>query len=558
MKNAGPEFFSSLTPSRGLPRLTRFSRKPATGKYGEAWSVAAARFPDQRIVLQRPADIAPEGGVEYTFSRWAGLVDEAAAALRAAGVRAWDRVAIMKANHPDVQVIGCAAAKLGAIPFQLAWNHGTEVAETLLRRLDRPFLVTDPGRLELAWPGGARAALAALTKSTVLIGGRGDGVVSYADLRGSAPAPTMLRDWTEPMVATHTSGTTGFPKFALHSAESMHALTHVETENWFLQGFRSSDVWAYLDPYFHQRTVTALMALATTGPKLVAISDIPDPGIAELFVAHKPTVVDMLPNIYLALEPMARDQPGLFENVRFYINSFDAIHTRTMRAFLAASKAPMPFWIQSWSQTENGVLVFRPYVRPMVRRVGKYPPPTQQLGWPLPTVAKVRAVDPHTGKQVPRGQVGLIEINQPGRCLDYVGESDRHRNKVDGWWWNTGDLGIISRWGSVRLVDREIDRIRGASGIAMEDVLLDRLPETSEVVVLARPNTLPVPVYSTYDGAAIAPDRWSAAAAGLPPLGEPIHLDWAKIPRTATWKVRRVELRHQLFGEPALGLGNWT
>jgi acyl-coenzyme A synthetase/AMP-(fatty) acid ligase len=510
-------------------------------------------------VLQRPPDIAPDSGLHHTYGNWAQLVDEVAGSLYAAGVREWDRVAIMKANHPDVQVIGNAVAKLGAIPFQLAWNHGNQVAETLLRRMDRPFLVTDPGRLAIA--GLDAQALASLTRATIVIGaseGRPAGTIDFDDLRGAPAAPTQLRDWTEPMVATHTSGTTGVPKLALHSAETLHSIAHVETERWGGVGFRSTDVWAYFDPYFHQHTITALLTLATVGPKLVAISDVPDQGIADLLAEHKPTVVDMLPNMYLALEGLTGDYRNLFERVRFYISSFDAVHTRSIRTFLDATKSLLPVWVQSWSQTENGSLMLRPYIRPMVRNVGQLPPATQSMGWPLPTVAKMRAVDPHTGDEVPRGQIGLIEINQPGRCLAYVGEQDRHDKKVDGWWWNSGDLGVVSRWGSVRLVDREVDRIDSASGIALEDVLLDRLPEASEVIVLARRDHAPAPVYATYGGVPIDSARWAAAVAGLPQLAEPIHLDWDKIPRTATWKVRRVELRDRLFGESPVGLGKWT
>ena len=108
-----------------------------------------------------------------------------------------------------------------------------------------------------------------------------------------------------------------------------------------------------------------------------------------------------------------------------------------------------------------------------------------------------RTFDPDTGKEVPRGQVGLIEISQPGRSLAYVGEQHRHDLKRNGWWWNTGDLGVINRFGAVRLVDREIDRIPGASAIELEDVLLDRLPRTTEVVILAVDGMKPVPVVST-------------------------------------------------------------
>ena len=110
----------------------------------------------------------------------------------------------------------------------------------------------------------------------------------------------------------------------------------------------------------------------------------------------------------------------------------------------------------------------------------------------------------------------------------------------------------------IRLVDREIDRIEGTSGIAIEDVLLDRLPEASEVIVLARREGKPGVVYSTYSGKEIDPQRWRAALAGLPGLDGPIHMDWDDIPRTATWKVKRVALRQQLFNEAPVGTGSWS
>jgi len=143
--------------------------------------------------------------------------------------------------------------------------------------------------------------------------------------------------------------------------------------------------------------------------------------------------------------------------------------------------------------------------------------------------------------------------------LAYVGEQQRHDRKRNGWFWNTGDLGVINRWGAVRLVDREIDRIPGASGLELEDVLLDRLPETTEVVVLAVDGQKPVPVLSTADDVPLDPGRWSQATSGMPPLADPIQIGWDQFPRTATWKIRRVALRDQLLsGARPVGEGRWT
>ena len=118
---------------------------------------------------------------------------------------------------------------------------------------------------------------------------------------------------------------------------------------------------------------------------------------------------------------------------------------------------------------------------------------------------------------------------------------------------------MINRFGAVRLVDREIDRIPGASAIELEDVLLDRLPETTEVVVLAVAGKEPIPVLSTTGDIPLDRAAWARATGDLPPLAEPIQIPWSQLPRTATWKIRRAQLREQLFcGAEAIGVGRWA
>jgi hypothetical protein len=56
----------------------------------------------------------------------------------AAGVRPWDRVAVLKANDLDVTLLASAIARLGAIPATLGWTHTPEFARAMLTRLDKP------------------------------------------------------------------------------------------------------------------------------------------------------------------------------------------------------------------------------------------------------------------------------------------------------------------------------------------------------------------------------------------------------------------------------------
>ncbi|WP_432927789.1 class I adenylate-forming enzyme family protein [Microbispora sp. CA-135349] len=554
-----PRFLTDYTPTRYRRRFTPFSRVPATGHMGEVWHVAARRNPAQLVIVDRPCDIDPDGPVERTYAEWATLVDEAAAWLHAAGVRAWDRVAIMKANHLDVALLGCAAARIGAVPAMLSGTFGPEAARALLTRLERPFLVTDRAHVDSC--GIGPDVVAGLTAMTICVDSYDErpDLVRLASLKGAPAVAPALRPPHEPMVITHTSGTTGIPKLVMHSADSAYSLALVEAERWPKFGLRADDVMVFCDPFCHQRMTTGLPAMATVTPRMLMLSDPRSPAVKDLLLRHRPTVVETLPNIYLFWEKLARDPARPFAGVRLFINSFDAIHTRTIRTFLAATDRRAPVWVQSWSQSENGALVIRPYLRGSVKRRGLRPPPTQVLGWPLPSVARVRAVDPATGRPVRHGEVGLIEISQPGRCLAYVGEQDRHDLKRNGVWWNTGDLGVINRWGAVRLVDREIDRIPGGSAIELEDVLLDRLPQTTEVVVLPVAGGLPVPVLSTDEDVPLEPRAWAAATVDLPPLAEPIQIRWEDFPRTGTWKIRRVQLREQLLdGAQAVGIGRWT
>ncbi|AJT69191.1 hypothetical protein T261_7594 [Streptomyces lydicus] len=561
-----PRFLTEYAATRGAHRiLPRFlgGRPLATGRIGEVWHVAAERNPAQLLIADRPPDIDPRGASARTFAQWASLVDETAAWLHQLGVREWDRVAVLKANHFDLLVITSAAARIGAIPAPLSGVYGppvggTPVSHILLRRLERPFLVTDRAHLDSC--ALDPAAVARLTRRTVCVDGA-DGrpdLVDLASLRGGTTAATRLRAPDEPMWVTHTSGTTGVPKLVMHSATSAHGMDLVEAERWPLWMNRR-DTWAFCDPFWHERVMAHQLTVATIGLRMIMLSDATSPAVRQLLAEHRPTVVEAMPNMFLAWEEMARDPARLFGNVRLFLNSFDAIHTRTIRTFLDASDRRVPLWIQAWSQSECGPIALRPYARRSVRRRGKRPPVNQDLGRPVPAYGKIRAVDPETGRPVPRGKVGLIEFSQPGRCLAYIGEQDRHTRKCHGEWWNTGDLGVINRFGAVRLIDREIDRIAGGSAIEWEDVLLDRLPQLTEIVILPAAKELPVPVYSTSGDVPLDPGTWQQAVRDLPELAAPVRIRWDEFPRTGTWKIARVRLRERLLPDARpLGTGRWT
>jgi hypothetical protein len=95
--------------------------------------------------------------------------------------------------------------------------------------------------------------------------------------------------------------------------------------------------------------------------------------------------------------------------------------------------------------------------------------------------------------------------------------------------------------------DREVDMIPGVrSALEVEDVVLGRLGELSELVVVRGPKAEPVPVLCTSDDRPLDRERWRAAVAEFPRLADPLQIPQAELPRTATLKVQRIELSRRL------------
>lgn len=514
------------------------------------------------VHLDRPFDIAPEGGVDYDLPRLAGLVRAAAGWLAAAGARAGDRVAITKANHWDSVLLACAAVRLGALPALVSAQLPVETTQLLLKRLDPAVLVTDAATLH-----GAREAetdLTGLARRTLCLdrpnAGLATNILTLDDVRGTgAPSPYRRHD-DEPMVVTHTSGTTGVPKLVVHSTETLvRRLARFEAVRWPLLGVRSTDTVVQAASFVHGRAFCWTASALCLAPHAIGIVSDAEPSRAETFLrAHPPTTLEALPSVFVGWRGLTAGAANPFREVRLFASTYDAMHPPVVRAFLGASARRFPVWMQGWGQTETGPLSFRFLTRRSVVRVGERHPTTRHLGRPLPGKVALRAVDPDTFRPVRPGRTGLLLARTKARCLGYLGEQERWSAKVRGGWWNTGDLGSIGRGGAVRLLDREVDAVGGLSCVELEDVIGDRLPEVLECVIVGAPGRRPLPVVVTGDGW-LDPPSWHAAVADLPPLADPVTMSWAEVPRTGTGKARRHELAQRLLdatGTP--GSGRWT
>lgn len=500
--------------------------------------------------FSRPLDIDPGAAVALGVADLAGLVEDAAGWLAAAGAGPGDRVAIVKDNHWDIVLLAMAAVRIGAVPAPIAGHLAPPALGTLLARLQPELAVLDGAAAERF----AAAGIAPPARRLLLLDGPPEtraGAVPLADVRGRrAPAPRRRRD-DEPLIIVHTSGTTGTPKLVAHSgATIVRRLIGFEAHRWPVLSSRPDDTVAAATSFVHGRAFAWTASVFWLCPREVGLIADHAPADAEPFLReHPPTTLEALPATYVRWQQLARADAAenVFHRVRLYISTFDAVHPPAVRTFLAASGHRRPVWLQGWGQSETGPLTFRLLTRKAVAAEGERRPTTRDLGRPVPGRTRLSVVDPATLRPLPRGRPGLVLARTGALGLGYVGEPERWAAKALGRWWNTEDIGVLTRGGSVRILDREIDSVEGMSCVEVEDVVDDRIPAVLECIVLRPKEGPPLPVVVTESGL-LAPDTWQRATADLPPMAQPLVVSWDDLPRTGTGKVRRPELRARLLG----------
>lgn len=491
--------------------------------------------------LDTPLDLAPELGTELDYGVFAALAGRTAGMLAAVGARPGDVVAILKQPNVDVVALALAAARIGAVPALIAPSFDATTTRVLLARLRPTVTVTDlatAAALPLVLLPNASAP--ALAGRVVVVDAPDFGPLPMprlADL--DAPAPRPRRD-DELLAVTHTSGTTGVPKLIAHTGHSLAGQSGVQVVGGRILLTRR-DVIATCLTSAHARTLSGLATMAAVGAPHLAMVD-PDPASAgPLLSRYQPSLIETFPNVFLRWEPLADDPGGPFSNVRIFLSTFDAAHPRTIRTMLGASRRRVPLYAQAYAQSELGAIAlsFR------TRRTRQYD--ARVVGLPALALARVRVVDLQTGRRLPAGRAGALHVRSPGLFAGYVDEPELTRTQCKNGWWNTGDVGSMSRAGLLRLAGRAVDDIPGRPDyLAWEDVLLDRLPELTELVFVSGPTGTPQAAVCTRDDRPLLPSRWQAATADLAELAPPVHMRWEDLPTTATWKVRRSELRELL------------
>jgi cyclohexanecarboxylate-CoA ligase len=508
---------------------------------------AAAEAPETiAAVGYDGADEGRRGAI--TYAELKDRADRLAAGLAGLGVGAGDVVAIMLPNGPEFAALIWAVLDLGAVYSGIPVSYGEREAEFMLRRSRAKVLIVPEtfGRrdnyVELAL--AAREQLPTLEHLVLVGGGSVAGLTSYCDLEATAPA---LRGPVRPSALAaigFTSGTTGEPKGIMNTHATLDAVLsswagHVGdtalgagTVNLVASpiGHHTGFLWGVLLSAYLKATA---VFVERWNPAR-AIEIIREEGVTVMFGA--PTFLqDLIHQPDLAAEDVA-----------------------TLRTMVVAG-APIPrtlvplaaerldcFVCPAWGMTEYGIGVSAaPALAP--DRIAATD------GAPI-AGCKVRVLD-DGGAPVPAGTEGELQITGPGLFLGYLDRPDFTAEAFDGIWLRTGDRAVLDADGLLTLKGRTKDIIiRGGENIPAVEIenLLHTHPAILEAAVVGIPDERlgerACAVLVT-DGTALDLPQLSEHLLGqklskhfLPERVEIV----AALPKTASGKVRKKELREQL------------
>ncbi|WP_306323849.1 MULTISPECIES: AMP-binding protein [unclassified Streptomyces] len=465
--------------------------------------------------------------------------------LRALGLRRGDPLLLMLGNRVEVWETMLAAMKLGAIVIP---TYATATAAELADRLDRGrvrCVIAEAGLTDrfAGLPGGWLG---------ISVGGGAEGWIPYEDA-GAAAVPFTPEGVTrgdDPLFRYFTSGTTSKPKMVEHTHVS-YPVGHLSGMYW--NGLLPGDVhlnisapgwakhaWSSLFvPWNAEATVVALDAADTSPGRILDVLRTRD---VSTFCAP-PTVWRAL-----AAEGLGPRPPALREAMAAGEPLEPSLIEQVGRAWGVDLR-------DGYGQTETTGQIGNP--------PGRTPVPGT-MGFPLPGY-EVALVDPGTGRVVPGGEVGEIclELRRErplGVMRGYVGDPRRTEKVFAGGRYHTGDLAVRGTDGRLTYVARADDMFKSfdhrISPRELEEALL-RDPAVADAAVVPVPDPVGLWVPKAYvvsapgqrADAAAARGVLERAAALLPPEKRVRVVEFAaELPRTASGKVRRAELRERVAG----------
>jgi O-succinylbenzoic acid--CoA ligase len=425
----------------------------------EVFAPVVATDPDREALVTRSG--------RWSYAELDRLANRAAHALRALGVAPGDRIACALPNDLDVILAFHGAMRLGAI--WLGVNRALAPPE-------KRFLLDDSGASVLLCDDATAAQVGGGETRVVLVDDDGDAGGEWRDALGGASDEPVEADVDPfgPAAIAYTSGTTGYPKGAVHSQYNLLLPGAVlDVTRGFGPSLRKGDFFALT--ILNMQVLTVLLTAQAGGCSIVF--DRNDPvGVAEWLRTERCTVWNGPPALLYSL---ARDDAV----------AADDLATLT-EVWSGGADCPEP--VRASFEEKFGIPALVSYGLTEAPTVVSLDDPDgthvyAASGRPLPHLA-IRVVDGELCV-APQTEGEWAGVYRP--MLGYWQRDDATKETLRDGMLHTGDLGFVDDDGFLHVQDRKsLVIIRGGGNVypaEIERVLHER-PEVEACAVVGVPD----------------------------------------------------------------------
>ncbi len=390
--------------------------------------------------------------------------------LRRRGVERGDRVVVQVEKSIEAVLLYLACLRAGAVyvPLNTAYTPA-EVAYFLGDAKPRLFVCAPARKAELEAIANDCGVPGVLS-----LGGAGEG--EFVDALDSLPASDEVVEVAADELASilYTSGTTGRSKGAMLTHANLASNARVLFDTWHWQ---RDDVLLHALPIFHVHGLFVALHCALLGGSRVIFMARYDVATVMQKLPES-TVMMGVPTFYTRLLERTEFTREICANMRLFISGSAPLLAETHREFEARTGHRI---LERYGMTETGMITSNPYDGE--RLAGT-------VGYPLPGIS-VRVADDR-GKELPRGEAGVLEITGPNVFKGYwqMPEKTAEEFRDDGWF-ITGDIAVLSDDGRVTIVGRAKDLIiSGGFNVYPKEIesAIDDLPGVKESAVIGVPH----------------------------------------------------------------------
>jgi long-chain acyl-CoA synthetase len=390
--------------------------------------------------LRRATQVAADGPavtcdrVQLTYDETLDRCRRLVGALRALGLRAGDRVAVVGPNCHRYLELYQAIPGAGMVVVPLNQRH----ADAELR-----YALEDSGARVL-FAGRPVRGLPACVEHVFDLGD------SYEELLcGVAPAD-LPDDVAEETVAGlfYTGGTTGAAKGVMLTHRNLVANALHFQACW---PFGPDTCWLIVAPLFHAAGSIAVLATVWNAGRQVVLPVFDAGAALDLVARERVTATLLVPTMLAALSEEQLARPRDVSTLRFIGHGGAHVATETLRRAHAAFPGAELLHVYGATET-SPIATLLPREQELLDA-----PQARSCG--RAAVGVEVAVADTAGAALPPGEVGEVMIRGANVMAGYWNRPDQTAAALAGGWYHTGDLAYMDAEGYFYLVDRAKDMI---------------------------------------------------------------------------------------------------